>query len=99
MSSIDFSTLSFVRTRARTGDVSTSHAAAKHAATGYAAAQRIAIVGAVERFGPMTAREIAEGICMAYHDVQRRISECAGIERTGEVRDGCAVWRAIDKPN
>ena len=95
---IDFATLSFTKTRARTNDPATSHAAAKHAATGRAAYSRSVIVAILRSMGPLTARELALHACIEYHTIQRRISECAGIERTGEVRDGCAVWRAVDKP-
>ena len=92
---IDFANLSFTKTRARTNDPATSHAAATHAATGRAAELRRRIVYELRACGPMTARGIAFNTNYEYHAVQRRISECAGIERTGEVRDGCAVWRAV----
>ena len=90
---IDFATLTF--TRARRTDPATSHAAAKHAATGKAALERLDIVAALRIFGPMHYRQIAERVFMEPVAVARRISECAGIERTGEVRDGCCVWRAL----
>ena len=95
---IDFATLSFTKTRARTNDPATSHAAAKHAATGRAAQHRMNIVWLIKEYGPRTAKELATISNIGYYTIQRRISECAGIERTGEVRDGCAVWRAVDKP-
>ena len=97
---IDFATLSFTKTRARTNDPSTSHAAAKHAATGRAAQQRLAIVAALNRYGPMTDPEIASFSGVSYHDVARRRKECGAVA-TGMVKNGRNVWgmpRAVDVP-
>ena len=87
--------LSFTQTRARRSDPDTSREAAKNAASNKAALERIAIQNALRSFPPgLTAREIATMADLDYFATQRRISECAGIERTGERRDGCAVWVA-----
>lgn len=86
--------LDFVSTRSRNTDPDTSREAAKHATTGKAAAERMAIRYALQAGGPMTARQISEWIGIDYHTTQRRISETAGIERTDARRDGGAVWRA-----
>jgi hypothetical protein len=88
-------TLSFTDTRSRKNDDSTSKEAAKNAASGKADRDRLAIRWALDRFGPLTAREIARQSLLDYITVQRRISEVAGIEKTDEVRDGCRVWRAL----
>lgn len=84
---------SFVDTRSRSTDGQTSRDAARHAATDKAAQERLQILAALRR-GPMTAREIAELTGIDYYEVQRRISETGGIEKTDERRDKCAVWRA-----
>lgn len=78
---------------ARNTDADTSHEAARHALGGKAAAERRAIRAALQE-SPMTAREVAAFTGISYIEVQRRIGECMGIERTKERRDGCAVWRA-----
>ena len=95
---IDFATLSFTKTRARTNDPETSKAAAKHASTGKAAAQRDFILFLLKDNRPATARELSHASGIEFHALSRRMSEIAGIERTGEVRQGCCVWRAVDKP-
>jgi len=86
--------LSFAATRARRTDPDTSREAAKNAATRKSEEERIAIRKALDGcLTGLTPREIAARTCIDYIEVQRRISECAGIERTGDRRDGCAVWR------
>lgn len=87
---------SFRATRARNTDPQTSHDAAVHAASTKAQGERLAIRRALEQVAPfgMTAREIAADTGIDYYEVSRRISETAGILRTGERRDNCAVWHA-----
>jgi len=87
--------LDFVGTRSRTADPDTSREAAKHAASGKSAAERLAIRSVLKAVGPLNARQIAEMACLDYHTTQRRISETAGIERTDARHDGCVVWRAV----
>ena len=88
--------MSFVSTRARNTDPQTSRDAAQHAASTKASAERIAIRQALVNFKPgLTAREIAAATGIDFYEVSRRISEVAGISRTGERRDGCAVWAAL----
>lgn len=87
--------LSFVQTRARRGDCSTSHEAAKAAVTRKADAERAAIRQCVNAApGGLTAREISQRIGVDYIETQRRISEC-GLSKTAARRDGCAVWEAV----
>jgi hypothetical protein len=89
------SSLSFIQTRARTTDSNTSKAAAKHATTGKAATERLAIVKAVkDSVNGLTAMEVAEATGIDYIAVQRRIAEC-DLHKIGGKRDGRAVWRAI----
>jgi hypothetical protein len=87
------SSLSFIQTRARTTDCDTSKAAAKHATTGKAATERLAIVKAVkDSVDGLTAMEIATATGIEYISVQRRLSEC-GLRKSDTVRrDGRAVW-------
>jgi hypothetical protein len=88
--------MSFVSTRARNTDPQTSRDAAKAAASTKAQGERIAIRQALVLFAPgMTPREIAASTGIDYIECQRRMSETAGIYRTGERRDGCAVWAAL----
>jgi len=84
--------ISFIDTRSRSTDGKTSREAAKHAAGEKAAATRRAIVEAL-RHAPMTAREISAWTGIDYYEVQRRMSETGGIEKTAEVRVGGMVWR------
>jgi hypothetical protein len=87
--------MSFVSTRARNTDPQTSRDAAKAAASTKAQGERIAIRKTLAAFAPgLTAREISEATGIGYIEIQRRMSETAGIYRTGERRDGCAVWSA-----
>lgn len=79
-------------TRARRTDSDTSHQAAKFAATRKAEQERLAIYEAIYTFGPMTAREVAARIGLDYIEVQRRISEVAGLQKTKSARDRCRVW-------
>jgi hypothetical protein len=90
--------ISFVETRARRSDPATSMDAAKHAASTKAQAERIASRQALERVYPygMTPREIGADTGIEYIEVQRRMSETGGIKRTGQRRDGCAVWCALE---
>jgi DNA-binding FadR family transcriptional regulator len=79
-------------TRARRTDSDTSRQAAKFAATRKAEAERLAIYEAIRSGGPQTAREVAAAIGVDYIEVQRRISEVAGLTKTKDSRDGCRVW-------
>ena len=85
---------SYSKTRARTGDSQTSKLAARHSLTQKACMERLQIFIAVTTKGPMTAREVAAETEIDYIEVQRRISEVGGIEKTAERRDGCMVWKA-----
>lgn len=88
--------ISFIETRARTSDPDTSHDAAAHAGSVKACAERLAICRCVEAHpGGLTAMEVARLTSIDYIEVQRRISECAGLEKTAERRDGRRVWRAV----
>ena len=86
--------------RARRRDPATSHAAAHNARRGAAQALRERIYASLAE--PATARELVERLhdggdtARLYFAIQRRLSECPGIHRTGEVRDGCAVWARDD---
>jgi hypothetical protein len=88
--------LSFTETRARNSDPDTSHAAAVHAGSVKACAERLAICRCLQDspYG-LTAWEIARLTAIDYIEVQRRISECAGLVKTAERRDGRRVWRAM----
>lgn len=79
-------------TRARKTDSETSHQAAKFAASCKAEAERMAIYRVICEQGPMTAREVSAAIGLDYIEVQRRISEVAGLIKTKDSRDGCRVW-------
>lgn len=98
---IDFATLSFIKTRARRTDPQTSKDAAKQAATAKCAAERDLIVKAVrESAAGLTAKEIADITGLDYFkSVQKRKSECFGIVETDRRRDGCAVWCVDNKPS
>jgi DNA-binding transcriptional ArsR family regulator len=84
--------ISFIDTRARSTDGKTSRDAAKNAVSQKAAATRRAILEALAQ-EPMTAREISKWTGIDYYEVQRRMSETAGIEKTTEPRDGGYIWR------
>jgi hypothetical protein len=84
--------ISFADTRARSTDGTTSREAAKHASSGKAAYARIRILNTLRMYGGLTAREISAHTHIDYFEVQRRISETAGIVKTDERRDGCFVW-------
>ena len=87
--------VSFVHTRYRNTDNDTSKEAAKHAKTGKASRERIAITQAVKQFPPgLTAYEVADLIGVDRQETSRRISEC-GLTKTKLRRDGCAVWVAV----
>ena len=86
--------ITFIDTRSRRTDGDTSRQAAKHAASGIAAAERRAIVRALQDHS-MTAKELAEYTGINYWEVSRRLSECAGIVKTSAVRDKSRVWMAI----
>lgn len=82
--------------RARRTDPATSHEAAKFAMSKTAAGHRYAIKRALQLFGPMTPRHISVATAIDYIEVQRRMSEVEGIERTGERHEnGQSIWRAI----
>lgn len=83
-----------ITTRARRTDPETSHVAARFATSQKAASERLSIFLAVCNKGPMTAREIAHETGLDYIEVQRRISEVIGLQKTNVVRDGCRVWEA-----
>lgn len=85
--------ISFTDTRARRSDGETSRDAAKHAATGKAAAERRLIAETIRDRGAMTAREVAAWTGLDYIETQRRISEC-GLVKTSDKRDGCYAWKA-----
>lgn len=85
-----------VFTRYRATDPDTSKAAANHAASAKAVAERLAIYRAIKAAPEgLTAREVATITGIDYFEVQRRISECAGLVKTAERRDGRRVWRAM----
>jgi DNA invertase Pin-like site-specific DNA recombinase len=82
--------------RSRNSDPETSKAAGKNARTQKAIQERIAIYEAVCKApSGLTAREMAKATGIDYIEVQRRKSEIPGIQITDQVRDGCAVWRAV----
>ena len=85
-----------VFTRYRATDPDTSKAAANHAASAKAVAERLAIYRAIKAAPEgLTAREVATITGIDYFEVQLRISECAGLVKTAERRDGRRVWRAM----
>jgi Tfp pilus assembly protein PilX len=87
------SSLSFIQTRARNTDCDTSKTAAKHATTGKAATERLAIIKAVkDSVDGLTAMEIAKATGIEYISVQRRLSECGLRKSDTARRDGRAVW-------
>ena len=95
--SINFEPASFVRSRARRNDSDTSKAAAKHAVSRKADAERLAIKSVVKTaYTGCTAREVAALTGIDYIEVQRRISEC-GLTKTKLRRDGCAVWISTEQ--
>lgn len=87
--------MNFTETRSRRNDCDTSKAAAKHAITGKASRERVAITQAVKavRSG-LTAREVACTTGLEYIAIQRRIAEC-GLHKSDLRRDGCAVWVGV----
>jgi len=88
--------LTFVQTRARNSDPDTSHDAVVHAGSVKACAERLAICRCLEGHPDgLTAMEVAQATSIDYIEVQRRISECAGLQKTSERRDGRRVWRAV----
>lgn len=87
--------LDWAATRARRKDPATSHKAALNAALPVTEQRRQAIVAALRKHGPMTARAISGVTGIDYYEVQRRMSECAGIRRTGLEVDGGAQWEAM----
>ena len=67
--------MSFTETRARNSDPDTSHAAAVHAGSVKACAERLAICRCVEGHpGGLTAMEVSRLTSIDYIEVQRRIS-------------------------
>lgn len=87
--------LDWSATRARRTDPSTSHRAARNAASGITALRRLAIVEALRKNGPMTAMEVSEVTGINYIETQRRMKECPGIRRNGAERDGRKVWEVM----
>ena len=93
--SINFEPTSFLRSRARRNDCDTSKAAAKHAVSNKASAERVAIVAAVKAsYLGLTGRQVAMVTGIDYIECQRRLSEC-GLTKTKLRRDGCAVWVSV----
>lgn len=96
MMQIDFSTLTLTPIpRCRARDPITSRVAARFALSGKAAQERAAIVDTLRCYGPRTAWELSWLMVRDYVGIQRRLSECQGIHRTGERKDGMMVW-AVD---
>lgn len=97
---IDFSALTFVKTRARRNDCGTSKEAAKAAVSRKADQERAAITAAVKAApNGLTAYEVADLIGVDRQETSRRISEC-GLLRTKETRPNIgakpgAVWKAV----
>jgi hypothetical protein len=87
--------LSFIQTRSRRTDPSTSREAAKHAASTKAQDERIAIREALVRLGPMDPLQIARVTGIEYHEVNRRMSEIHGIRRNGNKIDKRSVWESF----
>ena len=84
----------FTETRSRATDCDTSKEAAKHATTGKASNERVAIIKAVTAApSGLTAREVAAATGLDYIAIQRRIAEC-GLHKSDVRRDACAVWVA-----
>lgn len=84
------------RTRARRTDCDTSREAAINAGSAKAIAERATIRHCLKSFPDgLTAMEVSWRTGIDYIEVQRRISECDGLEKTPERRDGRRVWRAV----
>ena len=87
--------MNFVQTRYRKTDNDTSKAAANHAVSRKASAERVAITAAVKSaVTGLTGRQVAVVTGIDYIECQRRLSEC-GLTKTEAVRDGCRVWVAV----
>ena len=84
--------MSYTETRYHSNDPETSVSAAQAAVSQKACGTRLTILSTIEFYGPLTGREISEIANIDYHEVQRRLSEIAGICRNGDVRSGCKVW-------
>ena len=87
--------MSFADSRARQDDVQTSKHAAVFSVGSTACSQRAKILEALRNVGPMKARELSKRLGIDFVAVNRRMSEIAGISRTGEKRDGCCEWAAV----
>ncbi|MBP8150018.1 MAG: hypothetical protein KAY21_09905 [Limnohabitans sp.] len=86
-----------VFTRYRATDPDTSKAAANHAASAKAVAERLAIYRAIKAAPEgLTAREVATITGIDYFEVQRRKGGTRGIYETDDKRGGCKVWRAVE---
>lgn len=90
--------ITFVETRSRRSDPESSKLAAKHATGGKAAELRLKIQAAIKwdalcSGDGLTAKDLARDLGESFYDVSRRISECAGIKKSGTMRDGCMIWK------
>jgi predicted HTH transcriptional regulator len=57
-------------------------------------------LAAIDKFGPLTSKELAQILCRPVHSVSGRCSELKALlylEKTGERRDGSAVLRRTRK--
>ena len=85
--------LPFPATRRR--DPATSHAAAAKAAA-VAPSHRNIIADCLREHGPLTVKQIAERTGLTQYAASKRLPELERLglaEPTGEVIDGCRVWR------
>ncbi|MEB3198434.1 MAG: hypothetical protein VKP62_14635, partial [Candidatus Sericytochromatia bacterium] len=84
-------------TRARASDPVTSHQAAERAAPA-ASGQRACVLAVLRQYGDLTYREIDQRLNW-HTGAQRRLPELErlGLARpTGDERDGCRVWTAME---
>ncbi|MEB3196134.1 MAG: hypothetical protein VKP62_02925, partial [Candidatus Sericytochromatia bacterium] len=84
-------------TRARATDPVTSHQAAERAAPA-ASGQRACVLAVLRQYGDLTYREIDQRLNW-HTGAQRRLPELErlGLARpTGDERDGCRVWTAME---
>ena len=89
--------ITFVDTRSRCNDPESSRLAAKTAAGGKAGELRRRIIAEIKwnALGSgdgLTAKDLARDLGESFYDVSRRISECAGIKKSGAMRENCMVW-------
>lgn len=79
---------------ARKRDPATSHAAAAKASS--IAPSHRNLIAAALREGPATVKTISDRCGLSQYAVSKRLSELERlgmIELTGEIRDGCRIWR------